>query len=174
MAMATALAAAASGAARAADASFAARDEAPLAASASAEDPPASAPWSAAGRYARGNYQWLAERGALDVSLLFDTPGRVSAWAANSRLPSGGPFVQTLPTLHLDLRDVDTTSRRGLGRLQQGGTAGSDRRVGIEWKPAEQQLLFLRQGLGVRLSGDDRLTMRLRRGTVGLYMKRDF
>jgi hypothetical protein len=47
-------------------------------------------------------------------------------------------------------------------------------RIGIEWKPAESQLMFVRDGLGMRLGGDDRLTMRLRKGTLSIYMKRQF
>jgi hypothetical protein len=46
-------------------------------------------------------------------------------------------------------------------------------KVGIEWKPAQSQV-FLNHGLGFRLSGDDKLTMRLRKGSLGLYMKRNF
>ena len=46
-------------------------------------------------------------------------------------------------------------------------------RVAIEYKPAQSQV-FLNHGLGFRLSGDDRLTMRLRKGSLGLYFKRNF
>ena len=40
-----------------------------------------------------------------------------------------------------------------------------------------QRLLIapqLLQGLGFRLGGDDKLTMRLRKGSLGIYMKRNF
>ena len=46
-------------------------------------------------------------------------------------------------------------------------------RVGIEYKPPQSQF-FLNRGLGFRLSGDDRVTMRLRKGSVGIYLKRNF
>jgi hypothetical protein len=46
-------------------------------------------------------------------------------------------------------------------------------RVGIEYKPAQSQV-FLNHGLGFRLGGDDKLTMRLRKGSLGLYLKRNF
>lgn len=125
-------------------------------------------------RYDGGNYRWLASRGPLDFSFRFDTPGRLGATGSDRRLPGGAPFVETLPTLSLDLRDVDGPVTRRLRQAQSDEAVGSRQRVGIQWKPAESQLLFLRQGLGVRLGGDDRLTMRLRKGTLGIYMKREF
>ena len=169
--LAAVLAAVAPSAARAADAGG---EPAPAVSSLPRDGPVAAKPWSTTARYAGGNYQWLATRGPLDFSLGFDTPGRMSAMVADTRLPTGGPFVQTLPTLSLDLRDVDGPSVRGLRQAEHADTVTSDRRVGIQWKPAESQLLFLRQGLGVRLSGDDRFTMRLRKGTLSVYMKREF
>ena len=49
----------------------------------------------------------------------------------------------------------------------------STRRVGLEWKPVQSRV-FVRGGLGVRLVGDDQLTMKLRAGQIGLYMKSSF
>jgi len=46
-------------------------------------------------------------------------------------------------------------------------------KVGIEWKPAQSQVFF-NGGVGVRLTGDDSVVMRLRKGTLGLYVKRSF
>jgi hypothetical protein len=34
--------------------------------------------------------------------------------------------------------------------------------------------MFIGQGLGVCLGGDDRLSMRLKRGSLGIYFKRSF
>ena len=47
-------------------------------------------------------------------------------------------------------------------------------KVGLEWKPAQSQVNFLREGLGFRLDGNDRMTVRLRKGVIGVYMHRKF
>ena len=67
-----------------------------------------------------------------------------------------------MPASHL----VDRT-------LGSGSAVPAVSRVGIEYKPAQSQV-FLNQGLGFRLNGDDKLTMRLRKGSLGLYFKRNF
>jgi hypothetical protein len=138
-------------------------------------DPPASVQrWSTASDFSAGNYKWSLSRGSLDLGLGFDTPARVRS--AVSPLDASGPFVQTLPTVSLGLRSVEVAPGGSWLRQLAGGDAASGltHRVGIEWKPAESQLMFVREGLGMRLGGDDRLTMRLRKGTLGIYMKRQF
>ncbi|MGZ5732046.1 MAG: hypothetical protein ACXWJA_08165 [Caldimonas sp.] len=130
--------------------------------------------WSTSSDYSRGDYRWSLSRGALDVGLKFDTPSRIGA---NPGLPleSSGPMVQSLPSLSLGLRtEAPLTANSLIERATGSATARTSSRVAIEWKPAESQLMFLRQGLGIRLSGDDRITMRLRGGTLGIYMKRQF
>ena len=47
------------------------------------------------------------------------------------------------------------------------------RKVGIEWKPAQSRV-FLNQGLGIRLDGDDRVMVRMRKGSLGLYLRSNF
>jgi hypothetical protein len=138
--------------------------------------PPAPPRWSRRAELSDSVYRWSASRGALDLGIRFDASARGQfATDARSRLDNAGPLVQPLPALSLGLHSIDAPPSSLLKQL-----GGSDsglaytHRVGIEWKPAQSELLFLRQGLGVRLSGDDRLTMRLRKGTLGLYMKRDF
>jgi hypothetical protein len=139
-------------------------------------DLPAALPrWSTASEFSDGNYKWSLSRGGLDLGLGFDTPGRVRS-VPTTPLDSTGPFVQTLPTVSLGLRSVEVAPGGSWLRQLAGAEAGSSltHRIGIEWKPAESQLMFVREGLGMRLSGDDRLTMRLRKGTLGIYMKRQF
>jgi len=142
----------------------------------SAEAPVAPLGWSTRAGLFDSAYRWSASRGALDLSVRFEASARGQFPSdARSRLENTGPLVQPLPALSLGLRSVDAP----LGSLlkQLGGSDSGltyTHRVGIEWKPAQSDLLFLRQGLGVRLSGDDRLTMRLRKGTLSIYMKRDF
>jgi len=47
-------------------------------------------------------------------------------------------------------------------------------RIGLQWKPPQSQVNFIREGLGIRLDGDNRMTVRLRKGVVGVYMQRKF
>jgi hypothetical protein len=138
------------------------------------ESQPALARWVTSADFSGGTYRWSMSRGAFAFGLGFDTPSR-SGNIASTRLDNAGPLVQTLPSLSFGLRSVDPPSSSWLKQLAGGESAtGFTRHIGIEWKPAEQQLMFLREGLGVRLTGDDSLTMRLKRGTLGIYMKRKF
>lgn len=136
--------------------------------------PPASR-WASRHDYSQGNYSWSLARGSVDVALGFDTPSRIG-YGAGSRLDASGPIIQTLPELSVGLRTVapglaSSLIERAIGTA--GGRAASSR-VGIQWKPAPSNLAFLRQGLGIRLGGDERFTMRLRKGTLSLYMKQEF
>ncbi len=142
--------------------------------SAAEEAPESPLRWSTNAEYSGGDYRWSLSRGKFDFGLRFEAPARL-VLAADSRLEASGPLVQTLPALSLGVRTVEAPAGSWLQRLA-GAEAppSSTSRVGIEWKPAESQLMFLRQGLGIRLSGDDRLTMRLRKGTFGIYMNREF
>ena len=47
-------------------------------------------------------------------------------------------------------------------------------KVGVEWKPAQPRLDFLRGGLGLRLDGADHMSIRLRKGSFGIYLNRRF
>ncbi len=103
-------------------------------------------------------------------------PGRASALGAGPP----GPFVATLPSVSIGLRsDASGGWAPGGTLLERARSSPAVRhglvsRVGIEWTPAQPQVAFVRDGLGIRLGGDDRLTMRLRKGALGIYMRRDF
>ena len=140
---------------------------------------PAPAPqtWRASGGPAAGgSYRWLLSRGPLDVGLRFE-PQLLAPLPIDARFDSAAPLVADLPSLSLGLTEVAAgpASASSLIERALGGSAGVSyvRKIGIEWKPAQSQVFF-HQGLGVRLSGDDRLTMRLRKGSLGIYMQRNF
>jgi len=144
--------------------------------SADAADAQGVAPlrWSTASDYSAGSYRWSLSRGSVDFGLGLDTPSR-AGFVDASRPEATGPFVQTLPSLSLGLRSAEASKPGLLTQLAGAETATTYiHRIGIEWKPAESQLMFVREGLGVRLSGDNRLTMRLRHGTLSIYMQRTF
>jgi hypothetical protein len=101
----------------------------------------------------------------------------VSAHTIDARYDSAAPPGVTLPALSIGLRSVSagpapatSLAARALG---SGSSIPYVSKVGIEWKPAQSQVFFY-QGLGVRLGGDDRLVMRMRKGSLGVYMHRNF
>ena len=81
-----------------------------------------------------------------------------------------------MPSLSVGLRST-TAGPAASSLIERAGEAApapsSTRRVGLEWKPVQSRV-FVRGGLGLRLSGDDQVTMKLRSGRVGIYMKSTF
>ncbi|HEY2559162.1 MAG TPA: hypothetical protein VGI48_05565 [Caldimonas sp.] len=138
---------------------------------------PVPAPrWTASGVAEHGGYRWSLSRGALDLGLRFES--RIAAARPiDGRYDSAAPPGVMLPALSFGLRSVvagpapaDSLVERALG----GSTSvQSVSKIGIEWKPAQPQVFFY-QGVGVRLSEDERLIMRLRKGSLGIYMQRNF
>jgi hypothetical protein len=121
-------------------------------------------------------YRWSLSRGAVDVGLRFE-PRPSAVMPVDARFDSAAPAGSTLPALSLGLRSFSAApdSRSSLAERAMGASPAlsSVSKVAVEWKPAQSQV-FLRQGLGIRLGGDDKLTMRLRRGSLGIYMQRNF
>jgi hypothetical protein len=141
---------------------------------------PSTPRWTASYDVSRTDYRWSLGRGALDLGLRFES--RDSAL----RLPPsrfegitpGAPLIADLPSLSIGLRSTAVRSDGAAGNLVEralgsGGTETYVRKVGIEWKP-EPSRLFLNRGLGIRLDDDDRVTVRLRKGSLGLYMQTNF
>ncbi|MEO5883726.1 MAG: hypothetical protein ABIQ06_15020 [Caldimonas sp.] len=132
--------------------------------------------WSAAGEPTDGGYRVSLTRGALDFGLEFAQRGagvRPLDAGSERTVPAG----VMLPALSFGLRSVSAGPAPAHSLVQRAlasATAASYvSKVGIEWKPAKSQV-FLNQGLGFRLGGDDKITMRLRKGSLGIYLKRNF
>ena len=136
---------------------------------------PAAAQWSAIGEPSSAGYRLSLVRGGIDVGLDFQR--RLAAVrAADARYDSAAPPGAMLPALSFGLRSVVTpapASNLVDRTLSANAEAPVVSRVGIEYKPA-QSPVFLNQGLGFRLGGEDKLTMRLRKGSLGIYLKRNF
>ena len=138
----------------------------------------AAAPrWTASVDSSPSRYRWSLSRGALDFGMRFDVRPELGR-PSDPRFDGAVPLVPTLPALSLGLRSVAGRADPAAGSLLERtvGSAAADtivRKVGIEWKPAPSRL-FLNQGLGIRLDGDDRVTMRLKKGSLGIYMQSDF
>jgi hypothetical protein len=133
--------------------------------------------WSASVDSSPSRYRWSLSRGALDLGMRFDVRPELGR-PSDPRFDGAAPLLPTLPALSLGLRSVAGRADPAAGSLLErtvGGAVAETfvRKVGIEWKPAPSRL-FLHQGLGIRLDGDDRVTMRLKKGSLGIYMQSDF
>lgn len=146
---------------------------------AEATDTTAPLRWTASAALVGQSYRYSLQRGPLDIGV------RLAAPASSGRPQDGRgfepvavPFPAQLPAISLGLqRGAGTPWERGSLLERAMNPARSESyasKVGVEWKPAEPQVHFLREGLGLRLDGNDRMTVRLRKGVVGIYMQRKF
>jgi hypothetical protein len=135
--------------------------------------------WASSYDVSRSDYRLSVGRGALDLGLRLEARGG-GVRPAESRFDAGtpgAPLVADLPSLSIGLRSTSLKSDGAAGSLVDrafgGGGEAFVRKVGIAWKPAQSRV-FLNQGVGIRFEGDDRLTVRLRKGSLGLYMQSTF
>jgi hypothetical protein len=134
--------------------------------------------WSTSAEVDSSSYRVSLSRGKLDMGLGFDNPTHptmATSTVVRSTDPTR-PIVPTVPSLSVGLRS--TSAGAPASSLIERATEGaappaSTRRVGLEWKPVQSRV-FVRGGLGLRLSGDDQVTMKLKSGRVGIYMKSTF
>ena len=131
--------------------------------------------WVTSAEWSHRSYRWSAQRGPVDVGIGFDASD-APLNPLDLHHDAAAPLVPTLPTISLGMRRAGSVIpasllERALGASDPGGSVS---RVGIEWKPAQPQVAFLRGGLGVRLDGNDRMTVRLRKGMLAIYMHRKF
>ena len=131
--------------------------------------------WTASGAAEAGGYRWSLSRGALDIGVHFEARA-AAARPVDARFDSAAAAGSTLPGLSLGLRNVSAGPAPASSLVERA--LGSEAvpyvsKVGIEWKPPQSQV-FLNQGLAFRLGGDDRVTMRMRKGSLGIFMKRNF
>jgi hypothetical protein len=135
--------------------------------------------WTASASLVGQSYRYSLQRGPVDIGVRFATPassGRPQD--ARGFEPSAAPYQSQLPAISLGLQR-GSGPQWERGSLLERATNPSrgenySSKVGVEWKPAESQVHFLREGLGLRLDGNDRMTVRLRKGVVGIYMHRKF
>ena len=123
-----------------------------------------------------GAYRLSVQRGSLDLGMRFE-PRLAAALPADARHDSAAPAGASLPSLSLGLRSVAPGTapagnlvQRALGSPE---SLGEVKKIGIEWKPSRSQVFFNR-GVGFRLNGEDRIVMRLKKSSIGIYMQRKF
>jgi hypothetical protein len=135
------------------------------------------------------NYRFWMSRGRADVGIGIGTLaltalplGAVPSAAPASDLNNRTILLASAPSLSLGMRYrassrstlfADASGTRGLG-LYDGDTYVG--KVGVEWKPASlaSRWNIAYGGVGWRLSADSRMTLRIRSGGFGLYMRSQF
>jgi hypothetical protein len=128
--------------------------------------------WSSSAELSGGQYRWSASRGGLDVGMSFAMSAqdgrRVDLLSDNA-----GPLVPTLP--HSASVAAREPSRRRHTFAPTGPRinrrAAYASKIGLEWKPQQSRVHFLREGLGQSASmRQDRMTVGMRKGVLGIYM----
>jgi hypothetical protein len=134
--------------------------------------------WSATTELTAEGYSWSLRRDAVAIGMRFAVPeGRLPLRTA---APWNRSAFLELPALSLGFHwlspSLAPVPSSALDRALQAREPSSASRgkVALEWKPAESQVNFLREGLGFRLDGNDRMTVRLRKGVLGIYLQRKF
>ena len=133
--------------------------------------------WAARSTLSEGSFRSALSRGRLDLGVMFDAPVRTVRPGEAPTDPAFA-YLPPAPTLTIGLRSTPADPVASAGSLIEratGATFGQrpERKFGLEWKPARSRV-FLNRGLGIRLDGDDRLTMRLKKGSLGLFMHAAF
>ena len=133
------------------------------------------------------NYRWWLSSGRADVGLGLGTVsyglrpisgfvgGSVGAIGDESSKVLAAGAVLTLgmryrTSAHSALF-ADAAGVRGLGLEGGGAIVG---KVGVDFKLAQSRWNIAYGGLGLRLNGDTRMTLRVRRGGVAIYMRSSF
>ena len=128
------------------------------------------------------SYRWWASTGRADLGLGLGTlaygarpTGSVPGLVGDSSLHAIATV--TVLTMGLRLRTsanstmfADASGVRGLG-LDRDAVVG---KVGFEFKAAQSRWNISYGGLGMRFAGDTRMTLRVRRGGLAVYMNSSF
>jgi hypothetical protein len=148
----------------------------------SAAEPARSAPGYRAETTELGRRWWLSN-GRADVGMGLGTISYVSR--PTGSLPGLGPTgsanalaAGTVLTLGMRYRTSERSAIYGDAAGVQGvGVEGGQTvvgKVGVEFKSARSRFDIAYGGLGLQLAGDARMTVKVRRGGLGLYMRSAF
>ena len=124
------------------------------------------------------SYRWWLRRGRTDVGIGLGAIGRVVAPVeANGE----ATLAYAAPTLTLGLR-YQLTERSTLyadasGARRGQGDAGADlfaTKLGVEWARSRSRLGFDKGAFGLRLDSGYRMSLRIRHGGLGIYVRGQF
>ncbi len=136
------------------------------------------------------SYRWWTSRGRADLGVGLGTlayavqrdefPRRPGAYVAGVVDDRGAAVLGTATVLTLGMRyrtsDRSTLYADAAG-VRARGFDGGDAvvgKVGVEFKSAQSRWNIAYGGLGLRLDGDTRMTVRLRKGGLAFFMRRAF
>jgi len=124
--------------------------------------------------------RWWARRGRTDIGLGVGTLALVDPRADQPGLAH--PMLRgAQPTLTLGLRYrmsgeaalyADATSVRSLAAEAMPDLYAT--KVGMEWKPAKSRFGFENRSLGIQLQSGYRMSLRARKGGLGVYFRGNF
>lgn len=135
------------------------------------------------------SYRYWLSRGRTDfgfgvgtLALTARPLGTAPSAAPDPTLDNSTILLASAPSLTVGMRYraspqstlfADATGTRGLGYNSGDAYLG---KVGVEWKPASlnSRWNIAYGGIGWKLSTDSRMTLRIRSGGVGLYMRSQF
>ena len=126
-----------------------------------------------------GNRRWTLSRGTVEFGLSAGSIRRSERTSGNE-FDDPKAALSPLPALSIGWRDVvgsratEASSLLARAAPIQEETGAGIQRVGVEWKPSAERWTVARDGFAVRLLGNDRMTMRLRNGRLGIYAQRRF
>ncbi len=136
------------------------------------------------GEAAEIGYRWWISRGRADLGFGLGTIAYAirpvgSTAGLVPEAPANVVGSGTVLTLGMRYRTSDRSSVFADAASWRGGSGfdASDRvagKVGIEFKSAQSRFNIAYGGLGVKLAGDARMTLRMRRGGLGIYMRTKF
>ena len=133
--------------------------------------------WLSRTEYSVGAQRWSLTRGSVEIAMSLNSnrsvEGTLGVGGERSR-----SLVNTPPALSIGLQDVvgyETTRGSLLSRsTEMREREAPSQRMGLEWTPVLPRVHLARDGFGIRLQGNQRVTMRLRNGTVTVYAQRAF
>jgi len=134
------------------------------------------------------SYRWWMRRGRTDVGFGVGTMGYLlsppEGVAAGARSPAySGPITLALaaPTINVGMRyQVDERSTLFADALSARRATAESRsdlystKVGVEWKEARSRFGFDKGALGVQFDSGVRMSLRARKGGLGVYLRGQF
>jgi hypothetical protein len=124
------------------------------------------------------SYRWWTRRGATDIGFGLGTVGYVVRPVSGAPMNVSPNLASTVTTANVGLRY--RASERSVLYADAAAAPGFDRgdayftKVGIEWKAARSPLSLVHGGLGFQIDNTSRMTFKLRKGAVGVYMRSEF
>lgn len=127
------------------------------------------------------SYRWWASKGRSDLGVGIGTisyvarpTGMVQGLAGDGALLASGTVLMLGMRYRTSERSALYADAAGVHGLGLDGREAVVGKVGIEFKAAQSRWNVAYGGLGFHLAGDTRMTLRVRKGGLGIYMRRSF